>query len=163
MIGNPEMLAFEIAQPVDASDVLKTIEIWACGQRVTALDNIAHVSSVAGCALWDAQKERNLRKFDHYFSGKSVEEIHAFILSLRHPDITFELGDKIWENHQILNWGPNTDNVVSFLVEKEGITYITLEFSRAPEHSPAGAVYKSQTDLAYIGNTLELFAAQAAI
>lgn len=165
MIGDPEILAFEIGDSVDASHVLKEIEIWACGQRVTALDNIGHMSSLAGCSLWDAQKERNLRKHEHYFSGKSVEEIHAFILSLRHPDITFELGDEIWETHQILNWNSNTDSAVAFLIEKDGTTYMTLEFSRVPEISPTevGVIYVSQTNLAYISSTLESFAAQAAI
>lgn len=165
MIGDKQILAFEVLDRLEGSDCLRKMKIWVCGLDVTERDDIAYISSIASCAEFDADKARNLRKFSHYLDGKSVEEAHSFILSLRHPDISFHHGDDLWENHRILDWCSNTDNIVSFLIEKDGVTYITAEFFRVADGSDIelGAVHQAVTSEAEIRDVLKTFSRQISI
>jgi len=127
VVGNKAQIGFNVGDNVDGSPDLKEIEIWVAGQLVTFRDNIAHISSLAQYAIADAEKSRDLKRFSHYFIGKSETEIHQFILATRLSDIEFVDSDEMFYEHQILDWGPNTDDVVCFLVECNNRLFITVE------------------------------------
>ncbi|WP_445777011.1 hypothetical protein [Shewanella sp.] len=133
MIGDKLKVGFNVGEIVDDCIELKKIEIWIAGQLVTFRDNIAHISSLAHSAQNDAERTRNLQRFNHYFIEKNETEIHQFIMGTRLSDIEFQDSDEMFYEHQIFDWGPNTDDVICFLVEFNGQLYITAEFFRENE------------------------------
>jgi hypothetical protein len=142
VIGDKLKIGFNVGGIVDNCSELKEIEIWVAGQLVTFKDNIAHISSLAHNAQYDAERIKNLNKFEHYFIGKNEKEIHQFILGTRLSDIEFKDSDEMFYEHQILDWGPNTDDVICFLVQANGKLFITAEFFYENE----SAIYSVEID-----------------
>lgn len=61
-------------------------------------------------------------------SKLSLEAAHRFILSTRDENSeNYGLEeDDLFVNHQVFNWGPNTDNVLCFLINERGQLYLTI-------------------------------------
>ncbi len=131
LIGNKEVIGFELGENVDGSDDLFEFEIWVLNQHVTCLDNIAYLKSVFHYIKLDIKPSRDISKFKKYFNRLTAESAHEFILSTRDPDSkNYDIEqDEILLNQQYLNWGDNTDNVVCFAIPIEDNVYLTLEFS----------------------------------
>lgn len=153
MIGDKLKVGFNVGENVGDSTELKEIEIWIAGQLVTFRDNIAHISTLAHSAQIDAERTRNLQRFNHYFSGRNEKEIHQFILDTRLSDIEFKDSDEMFHEHQIFNWGPNTDDITCFLVLFNSQLYITAEFFRENESS----IYTAEIDEKTLNSALLSF------
>ena len=128
LIGDKETIGFEVGINVDGSESLKEIEIWVAGTRITERDNIGCLPHLSAMAFDDANRKRDFERFSTFFAGRDALEIHQFILWSRIGDIEFKCSDDMFYEHQILDWGSNTDDAICFLVEVGGRYFITLEY-----------------------------------
>jgi len=161
LIGNKDVIGFELGEKVDGSPDLFEFEIWVLNEQVTCIDNIAYLKSVLHYIKYDIEPNRNISKFKKYFESLTAESAHEFILSTRDPDSkNYDLeNDEILPNQQYLNWGPNTDNVSCFAVPKDDGVYITLGFFQ-PENK-AGNIKTKDVDLSQFNQILREFIAYA--
>jgi hypothetical protein len=159
-IGKKEALLFEIGDLVDDSKELRFVDIWVAGKKITVRDNIAYIDAMVEAAKDDLMKVRDLERYQRYFVGKSVKEIHSFIVSTRQegsPNYGLE-SDGFFLEHQIFDWGSNTDDALCFLVECLGKTYLTLELiCNIDEKTKQGSIYSAQIDKEYIDQILKKF------
>lgn len=150
-IGNKETCAFEVGGNVDNSPELIYVDIWVADKKITLHDNIAFIKAIISSAKYDLQKKRDLNKYLKYFNGFSVDEIHRYIVNTRvHGSKIYGLeGDGLFVEHQVFDWGENTDNVLSFLIQCDGRVYLTIEFLEVGAQYKTGQnpVYSAQIDV----------------
>lgn len=158
MIGNKEILIFDVGEKVDDSPDLCYLDIWIAGRRTTTFDNIAFKAGIISAAKHDLEKERDLSKYKNYYDKMSVVDIHQFILSTRNDaSSNYNLeNDELFLEHQAFNWGPNTDNITSFLIEQNGDTYLTVQFyNNLEDRKDKDVVYYTEIEYGYYKAALE--------
>lgn len=132
IIGQKETFAFEIGEVTEKS--LRIVDIIINNRYVCCDDNIVYVPQFITDLKYELSRIENLRnnKFQQYLNGKSITEIHKFIISTRHEESeNYDLeGDEIYPYFRFMNLGPTTDNFSSFIFYKNNDLYITYEFWR---------------------------------
>ncbi len=133
MLGRKEIVGGKVGKTLADSRDLREIEIWVAGVLVTQRDGIAHIPSLSGIAFSESEKVRDFARFNHYFHGKDEKEIHKFILDTRISDFDFKDSDEIYAEHQVFDWGTNTDYVMCFLVPYREKLFITISLDDEKE------------------------------
>jgi hypothetical protein len=158
-IGDTKTLAFEVGGIVDDNDELRILTIWIAGQLVNTKDNIAFVPSVISAAKDElsSNKQRNLTRYSAYFKDFSVKQIHQYIVRSR---VSAEPGYpedyELFGNHQVLDWGVNTDEVFSFLIQIGDKKYITVQsLSDIGKENSESDILFSEIETAYFEEVLE--------
>ncbi|WP_226648447.1 hypothetical protein [Microbulbifer variabilis] len=153
-IGSRDIIGIKIGECVEGSLDLYEFDMWLLGQHVTRIDNIAYLKSVLYQAEDDLIEKRDLHRFSKYFHNMSPEEAHNFILSTRDPSSEyFDIEDDlIYPNQQILNWGPNTDNVACFIVPLGKSIYASIE-----HYDNKGVVFTGEISPSYFSDTISKF------
>lgn len=156
-IGHKDIIRIEIGEGIDGSPDLFKLDVWLLGQHITTTDNIAYLKSVIAQAEIDLIENRDLKRFANYFKGMSAQEAHNFILSTRDSEAeNYDIeNDQIYPNQQILNWGPNTDNVACFLVPLGNSIYATIEHHDTEEKT--GSIFAGEIDLSLFNETIKAF------
>lgn len=128
LLGNKETIGFEVGEYVKGSPKLRYLEIWLCAKRITEFDNVAHIPTLVAACDDDAEFNLDLNKHCNYLRKLELEDAHSFILSTRDIDSeNYGLEeDDLFLNHQVFNWGPNTDKVFCFLINQNGQMYLTV-------------------------------------
>ncbi len=142
---------------MSGSSELYELDIWLLDHHITSIDNVAYLKSVVYQAEGDVVGAHDLYKFSKYFQNMSAKEAHKLILSTRDPESEFYdfENDEVYPNQQVLNWGPNTDNIACFLIPIDGSVYITVEHYYPP--TEIGTVFSKQIDVAYFDSVLKEF------
>jgi hypothetical protein len=156
-IGRRDIIEIEIGKRIDGARDLFEFDVWLMGHHITRIDNVAYLKSVIAQAEDDLIKNRDLNTFSKYLQGMSAQEAHKFILSTRDTESeSFDIeNDQIYPNQQILNWGPNTDNVVCFLVPLDRLTYVTIQYCDTA--GEAGVIFTGKIDLSFFNKAIEEF------
>ncbi len=129
IIGDKNIVAFGIGDNIDQSDDMCYIDIWIANKHVTSYDNIAYLPAIISSVIDEQESQKRLNLFEIYFENLSIAEIHQFILNTRVFSCDSAPKDhEVFPEHQVFDWGPNTDHVISFLVNYKGSMYITLQF-----------------------------------
>lgn len=153
--GHKDSFAIEIGESIAGSQGLFALNIWLLGHHVTRVDNVAYLETVLAQAQKDLVENRNLERFSRYFTGRSVVEAHLFIQSTRDEESChFDIEDDIYAQQQILNWGPNTDNVACFLIPIAGTLYATVQFYDSEGEE---GIFYGKMDAAYFHSVVQGF------
>ncbi len=150
LIGNPEKLAIEIGP--GSNDGVRTIDVIAGGIILTCDDNAAFVPQLMSSLALDVAclASRSYIRFASRLPKGSVEDKHEFLATLTDTTqkVEFINSDEMFSSFRFLDWGPTTDNLISFLVENQGELFLTYCFWR-PEHhdrNKIGQVQKARID-----------------
>jgi len=162
LIGNKNLIGFELGSRVEGSSDLFEFDMWLLNQHVTCVDNIAYLKSFLFHIEDDASPNRDISKYSAYFEGGTAEDSHKFILSTRDVEsANYDIeNDEILPNQQVLNWGPNTDNISCFLIPKKDGVYLTLEFYVNGENT--GNIRSEKIELARFNKILNEFVSYGA-
>lgn len=160
IIGNKSTFAFDIGQKRLETEI-RTVDIVIDNQYVCCDDNTVFLPQFTASMERDIERivQNDWHKYHKYFEGKSISEIHEFILRTR-TEGSKEYGiedDSIYPLYSFLNWGPTTDNLCCFIIPWNDRHYLTYQFWR-PEHynkSEIGTVQNVQIELNEIEKTLE--------
>ena len=158
LIGNKETICFELGErAIEGSPDLFKFDVWLIGHHITYVDNVAYLKCVVSVIECDLADEVKLKRYADYFIGMSPEEAHRFIVSTRDTNSEkYDIeGDEIYPNQNILNWGPNSDNVTCFVIPINGRFVVTLE-----HHSPlaiTGKIFSKEMSLQEFNRTIEAF------
>jgi len=160
IIGNKSTFAFDIGQK-RLETQLRTVDIVIDNRYVCCDDNTVFLPQFIASLEYDIDRivENDWNKYHEYIKGKSIGEIHEFILRTR-TEGTKEYDiedDKIYPLHSLLDWGPTTDNLCCFIISWNDKYYLTYQFWR-PEHhnkSEIGTIQNVQIELSEIKKTLE--------
>ncbi len=160
IIGNKSTFAFNIGER-GLGTQLRTVDIVIGNQYVCSDDNSVFVPQFIASMQSDVNRilKNDSNQYQKYFEGKSVSEIHEFILRTR-TEGTEEYdieNDKIYPLHDFLNWGPTTDNLCCFIIARNGKHFLTYQFWR-PEHpnkSEIGKIQNVEIELTEIIKTIE--------
>ena len=160
IIGNKSTFAFDIGEQ-DLGTELRTVDIVIGNQYVCCVDNSAFVPQFITSMQRDVNRilKNDWTRYQKYFEGKSISEIHEFILRTR-TEGTEEYdieNDNIYPLHNFLNWGPTTDNLCCFIIAWNDRHFLTYQFWR-PEHpnkSEIGKIQNVEIELTEIIKTIE--------
>lgn len=156
-IGEQKSLKIEVGDFVDESKELCYIDIWIAGEKITLTDNVAFIEAIKSTVEDDFYSEKNLSRFEKYFTDKNIPEIHKFIVSTRDSKSSnYDIeNDELFRVHQVFDWGPNTDDVLCFFIIFESNAYITFEFvdSSLNERN----VFFTRIDVAFYKQILQRF------
>jgi hypothetical protein len=162
LIGDRKTIAIELGEKIEGSRDLFEFNLWFLDYHITNEDSVAYLKVLLAQSEEDILDNRDLNKFEGYFSNMSALEAHKFILSTRDPNSkNYDLeNDEIYPNQRIFDWGPNTDNVTCFLLPIQGTIHATLEI-----HGSDSSQLKfitSPIDTAYFSNVVKEFIKQGA-
>jgi len=160
IIGNNSTFAFDIGQEQLETN-LRTVNIVIDNRYVCCDCNSAYLPQFIASMENDIDRiaKNDWNKYHKYFEGKSISEIHEFILRTRTEESKeYDIeDDKIFPLHNFLNWGPTTDNLCCFIVPWNNKYFLTYQFWR-PEHpdkSEIGKVQNVQIELIEVAKTIE--------
>ena len=160
IIGDKNAFAIDVGVNYQGNQIRK-IDVVINNQYVCVDDNSAFVPQFITSLAFDIEqlKKADFNKFDNYFEGLTVPEIHEFILNTRTEGAEeFDLeDDQIYPLHCFLDWGPTTDNISSFLIPKNKEMYLTHQFWRE-EHInkiEIGVINITKVEIEEIIGTLE--------
>lgn len=129
LIGDKRYFAFEIGD-ITQTNVLIPIDTWLNNTRLTVDDNMAYLPQYYNDLKNTILRDYTLDKFGDYLEGRSPEEAHGFISSTRDEgseNCAIE-DDQIYPYYRFMDWGPTTDNIMSFMFPVETGLCVTYEF-----------------------------------
>lgn len=151
MIGNKEILAFDAGSKLPGQDELCYLDIWVIGNLANIDRNVIFMPEIVSAAIDEEVLRRDLARFEPFYRGKSVKEIHQYIVKSRLEPSHDDPDDmELFMEHQIMNWGENTDGFIAFVIEKEGKMYLTFQYSDDIDKEPDKQnIYFSEIDINY--------------
>jgi hypothetical protein len=156
-IGDKELLCFEVGDVVDGCPEIRYINIWVNNMLITSYDNVAFVPGIISAAKSESIENRNILRFERFFNGLNVPEIHQYILEKRMKGDDSGVSDyDLFPEYQMLDWGPITDNIMCFIVPYHEKTYLTFQFiGNLEERNDKDVVYFKEITLDYLSERVD--------
>jgi hypothetical protein len=123
LLGEKDRFAARIGER--AGPDLRQVDLWAAGQWLTCDDNTVYVPQFKAAVARSAEWVRSGCAEPVPFAGLSPESAHRRLLAkIRNME------DDVWQFRPFTDWGPTTDNVLSFVFSAGTDLLLTFEFWR---------------------------------
>lgn len=100
--------------------VLRLVDLWAAGHRLTTVDNAAYVPFFARCMLGTADYLRSGRVPGAPFPGTPADQTHRQL----HADDESDFREQFW----IMHWGETVDNFAKYAWAEGENLVLTFQF-----------------------------------
>jgi len=131
-IGNKNTLAFDIKDSPLLSS-MRVVDIVINNEYVCCIDNNVYVPQFFNSLLHSVNKltEINWHKSENFFDEKTIDEIyqflhHGYINETPEEDLAENL--EIYETYRILDLGPTTNYIGSFIIPHNNKLYLCYSY-----------------------------------
>jgi hypothetical protein len=106
--GDRERFCVEIGEPTPHA--LRTVDLWAAGKWLTTSDNTAYVPAFSYAIRTAAAQVRRRDVSPSPFPRHPPEEVFRLLRTIAKRGES-DLPERFW----LMHWGPNTDNLTSYV------------------------------------------------